>query len=129
MQWETNVQYLGVPGFNHTYVYPFDGMTNVSRSTPIVIGSYWLTRGVVGKNISIQSGPDIVVKALVGKGKINGLQNFDFVDYNKVDQSSLDAWYWGTNSVGTLSPHTTYTIRSAMPHRSHDAGAIATGNL
>jgi hypothetical protein len=115
IQWESGAYFIGTPGYNHTYIYPFNGMTNVSRTTPVVVGSYWLTRGVIGKAVTIPGGPVLTVKALRPVGRINGLQNFDFVDYSNPDQSSLDAWYWGTNSVGTLAPNTTYTIRSEMP--------------
>lgn len=114
MQWEGGQQFTGVPGYNHTYVYPFNGMTNVSRTTPLVIGSYWLTRGFIGQKITIPGGPAFAVSALKYMGKINGLPNFDYVDYNKIDQSTLDAWYWGTSSVGTLAANTTYTIRSTL---------------
>lgn len=115
LQYESGSWFQGVPGYNHTYIYPFNGMTNVSRTTPVVVGSYWLTRGVIGKGITIQGGPAISPKALKYMGKISGLPNFDFVEYNRVDQSALDAWFWGVSSVSTLAANTTYTIRSDMP--------------
>lgn len=114
MRWESGSFYMGVPGYNHTYIYPFNGMTNVSRTTPLVVGSYWLTRGVIGQGITIQGGPSFTPKALKYVGKVGGLPNFDFIDYITSNQTELDAWYWGTNTVGTLAANTTYTIRSDL---------------
>jgi hypothetical protein len=117
IQWDNGGWFQGVPGHNHTYVYPFNGMTNVRRNTPLVVGSFWFARGYIGQGISIQGGPAITPQALFSMGTINGLPNFDFVDYNRVDQSRLDAFFWGVSSVGTLAANTTYTIRSEMTKR------------
>ena len=124
MMYESGSQFYGTPGYNHTYVYPFNGMTNVSRTTPVVVGSYWLTRGFVGREISIQGGPDISPKALVSLGVINGLPYFDFVNFNATDQFVLDAWYWGINATPMLAANTTYTIRSAMPRSWGSTGPV-----
>lgn len=113
LQWEDGKWFMGTPGYNHTYVYPFNNMTNVSRSTPLVIGARWLTRGFVGKQITIEGGPALSVKALKYMGVYDGLPNFDFWN-ESAPQDTQDAFYWGTNSVGMLAANTTYTIRSAL---------------
>jgi len=122
LQWENGYYFTGVPGYNHTYVYPFNNMTNVSRTTPLVIGSRWITRGFVGKQISIPGGPAFTPKALKYMGLINGRPNFDFINPD-VDQTTQDAFFWGINSVGTLAANTTYTIRSAMAQAWDSTGA------
>jgi hypothetical protein len=126
IMYENGNQFKGVPGFNHTYIYPFNGMTAVSRTTPLVVGTYWLTRGYVGQQISV-NGVSFTPKALSFMGYYSGLPNFGFVDEAKASQIDLDAFYWGTSSLGTLAPQTTYTIRSNMPTAWGSTGLYSIG--
>jgi hypothetical protein len=115
ISWENGGSLNGIPVFNHLYVYPFNGMTNVSRSTPLVVGGIWRSRGVVGTNISIPGVSGVSIKGLFYGGKNgSGLPQFGYVNETAATQDAVDAFFWGTASVGTLAANTTYTIRSSI---------------
>lgn len=116
MTLEDGSSFRGIPVLNHTYVYPFNGMTNVRRTTPLVVGTTMAVRGIIAvPSISIESVSGVPIMGLYYAGKNSqGQKTFGYVNQTAPNQDLVDALFWGTASVGTLTANTTYTIRTAL---------------